>query len=225
MNTKIDTECFVLLSEGFADKNFLHQLSKESLAELSFSFPFPTDKFYSVSMFNRMLSALRADKIGLGYILGIILVADSCDDPLATFSSVQAEIKKAEWGAMPNLLEEVAFNEKGLPPIAVLTIPSATEGGGLETLYTRDLEERLPDLSKIADQFLFSEHTEVVTWNLEKQGKAKYAAMVAASHRDDPSRAASAAFRTPPTISISSAKFAPLSSRIRSICDKMTNPA
>lgn len=94
MNTKIDTECFVLLSEGFADKNFLHQLSKESLAELSFSFPFPTDKFYSVSMFNRMLSALRADKIGLGYILGIILVADSCDDPLATFSSVQAEIKK-----------------------------------------------------------------------------------------------------------------------------------
>lgn len=39
---------------------------------------------------------------------------------------------------MPNLLEEVAFNEKGLPPIAVLTIPSATEGVAWK-LYIREI--------------------------------------------------------------------------------------
>lgn len=223
MPNKIDGS-FLLLSEGSADKKFLEALTAHWLPEFSFAFPFPNDKFYAVSAFHKMLSAVRVDEVWQENGRGIILIVDSCDSPQRTFNAVISELRLAEGYGMPAREGEIAFSGTGEPPVAVLTIPEGN-AGGLESLYYDEMANRLPSLAANVSTFLASTPSDVSNWNAEKQAKARFAALVATSHRDDPSRAASAAYRRPPTIHIGSNIFRPLAERVRGLCLAMLEHA
>lgn len=215
------TSSFVILSEGTADKNFLKEICKKRMPQYSFDFPFPNDRLHSCGMFGRMLDAIQLDRPGFAGLKGIIIVADSGDDPKQVFSDIVRQIREVGGFVPPPELNDVQLSSGPLPDIAITTLPSASDTGGLETLLYKDIVRRHPDVSKLVDEFLRRHPIEVMNWNAEKQGKAHYAASVAATHQDDPSRAASYVFRDPPTIDVDSPEFTPFVSTIETFCSKL----
>ncbi|MFS0773833.1 DUF3226 domain-containing protein [Sphingomonas sp. 1P08PE] len=212
---------YILICEGEADKKFFQKLSDFWLSDLQISVPFPSGSLYSVSNYGSMLSALRADRVGFKAIKGIIITADACDDPNSTFKTILQQIDLAGDYSKPVALGTVADGENGSPPIAVLLIPHDGRPGGLETLYFQDLAARIPSIAENVQSFLGADPCKVSTWNAEKQGKAHFAAIVAATHQNDPSRAASAVFRSPPVIQIEAEAFRPIANALREICNQM----
>ena len=205
---------FALLSEGDADKNFLHQLMAYWHPAIAFCSPFPNKLFYSITQIGNMLSALRGDREGFSRLKGVLIFADSCNNPNATFGMVADQIRSAEHYAVPDGIGLVAPAQQGHPGVAVLTIPASDRPGGLETLYADELAARLPDVGSCVETFLTDQALSVSQWNAEKQGKARYGAFVAGTHQDDPSRSASFAFRTPPVVNIQSPIFEPLAQAV-----------
>lgn len=210
----------VILSEGEADKSFLKALSSKYADNNSCCFPFPNNKFHSSSMFSNMLSAIRADVIGFGMVKGVIIVADSCDSPESTLATVISQIKEAKNYPIPSKLGEVA-TEDGLPALAVVTLPGFEISGGLESLFAAEMGNRFPSVLYDAKTFLGNSPAGMDGWNTEKQAKSLYAAMVAATHRDDPSRSASFAFRSPATVMIDSEIFDPIGKILSDIIKDM----
>jgi hypothetical protein len=129
-----------------------------------------------------------------------------------------AQIKKAKYPE-PRRLGEVADKTQLHPAIAVTLIPDNVVPGGLESLFVRAILAENPWIENCVEAFLRCDQITAHTLEPEKLGKARYHSMVAALHRDDPSRAASATFRDPPVIPIASPIFKELSDRIKLFCD------
>jgi len=210
----------VIISEGEADKSFLKALAAKYIDDGICCFPFPNSKFHSSSMFSNMLSAIRADVIGFGMVKGIIIVADSCDSPTATLATVISQINEAKNYPIPSKLGEVV-TEDGLPALAVITLPGFEISGGLESLFAAEIGNRYASVFSDAKVFLGKSPAGLDGWNTEKQAKALYAVMVAATHRDDPSRSASFAFRSPATVMIDSEIFDPIGTILADIIRDM----
>ena len=211
-------ESFVILSEGDADKAFIEKLMEQRGNFPAFDFPYPNQQFHGNTAFGNMLSSLRGDPIGFARLRGILIVADSADDPAKTFKSISSQIAAAGGYGVPKRLLELASYSGAGPAIAVTLIPDDGDPGSLESLFVKDIVGRHDWIDKCVDTFLGCGNSKALGWSPEKLSKARFHSMIAAIHEDDPSRAASKVFRDPPVIDISAPCFNNLEKRIRDFC-------
>ena len=66
----------VLLCEGAADQNFFRKMIEKRTGYPPFSFLDPY-KYYGVTNFEKMLSAIQGDQKGFSRLKGILILADS----------------------------------------------------------------------------------------------------------------------------------------------------
>lgn len=217
MPTVID-QPVVILSEGMADKNFIEKFVVRRMGENRCCFPFPNNAYYSSSMFNKMLSAIKGDGFGYSQLKGVIIIADSCDSPQNTFDDIVNKMREVVGFALPQSLG-VVEKLQGVPSTCIQMLPANNKIGGLETLFNEDMAIRHKRIYDDANSFLSSAWIDQERWNAEKVGKAHYATLVAATHRDDPSRAAAHALRDPPTVNLASNAFDHIESNLRRTID------
>jgi len=98
-----------------------------------------------------------------------------------------------------------------------MLLPDEKTPGALETLLVRDITEKAPWVTVCVEQFLRCEKIEAHAWPAEKRDKARFHSLVAVLNRDDPSRAASQAFRDPtPLIAVDAPCFDDVEKRVMS---------
>ena len=195
MPLKLEAE-LVLLCEGKADQEFFRKLMEKRSGFPKFDMPFPTDKLHGNGAFGGMLETIRGDMIGFPRIKGVLIVADSTDEPAVLFKSICSQIRAAGEYGVPSKLLEVAFAINH-PAVAVMLLPDESTPGALETLLAQQIVDKAPWVTACVDQFLRCDKIDAHAWPAEKRDKARFHSMVAALHRDDPSKAASQAFRDP----------------------------
>jgi hypothetical protein len=207
-------EELVLCCEGEADRQFIRKLI-ENRGLRPFDMPFPTNQLHGNKAFGGMLEAIRGDKANFPRIKGVLIVADSADDPATLFTDICSQIRSAGGYGVPTKLLEIARSD-GHPAIAVMTLPDEATPGALESLLVREIEGKAAWVGACVDAFLRCDKIEAHSWPPEKRDKARFHSMVAALNRDDPSRAASMAFKTPnPLIEVNAACFNGVAQRIR----------
>jgi hypothetical protein len=80
-------EELVLCCEGEADRQFIRKLI-ENRGLRPFDMPFPTNQLHGNKAFGGMLEAIRGDKANFPRIKGVLIVADSADDPATLFTDI-----------------------------------------------------------------------------------------------------------------------------------------
>ena len=153
-----------------------------------------------------MLLAVQGAARGFQRLRGILIAADNSLGPEKTFAGIARQIKNAKYPE-PRGLGEVAGKTQMHPAISVTLLPDNVGSGGLESLFVRAILADHPWIENCVEAFLRCDQITAYTLEPEKLGKARYHSMVAALHRDDPSRAASATFRDPSVIPIASPVF------------------
>ena len=205
----------ILLCEGSHDKLFFSELTSRPGVP-KFDIPFPTDRLHGSSAFGGMLTALLGAGQPFQSARGVLLVADSTDDPSKVFGSIRRQIQAAGAFPLPTRLGEVALGNQGFPAIQVATLPEDTRAGCLETLYVEELERSHGGLKTCIEAFLRCDSIEAFRWPIEKADKARFHALAAALHKNNPGRAAPEIFKgRPPLISISAGIFDPVVQRLR----------
>ena len=207
----------VLLCEGLADQKFFRALMTVRKDFPPFDMLEPNNELSGAGGFQKMLVAIRGDRKGFSRIKGVLVVVDSASDPAQTFAAVRAQIAAAGY-PVPSAPLELAPAANGHPAIMVMLLPSEREQGGLETLCVRELSSRIPWVTECVDQFLKCGESTAHGWSPEKKDKARYHCMIAATNEDDPSRAVSYAFKTPPVINVAADCFDAVEQRLRVFC-------
>lgn len=209
-------ENLVLLCEGDADKNFFRKLVQKRDQLPKFDIPFPFENLGGKDAFAKMLRAIRGDRHGFARVRGVLIVADSADDPVVSFQTICDQIRQAGGYGVPTAPLEAAPGTLGHPPVAIMLLPDETTPGGLETLCIQEIAPKSPWIIPCVDQFLRCEQIQAHAWPPEKLDKARYHSMVAALNRDDPGRALSYAFKDPqPLIAVEAACFNDVELRLR----------
>jgi len=211
-------EELVLLSEGVADKVFLERIVTARGNFPKFDFPFPNDKFYGNAAFGNMLHALRGDPTGFAKLKGVLIVGDSGDKPEDAFKNIVDQIRAVGGFGVPTEPLKIGPQTAGHPAVAVMLLPDEKTPGSLESLYVEELNARHDWLEVCVNNFLACGAGKPLTWSAEKIAKAKFASGVAATHEDDPSRAAAWVFRSPPVIDVAAACYESVEDRIRDFC-------
>jgi hypothetical protein len=175
----------VLVCEGKADDCFFRKIIDERRLQ-SFNV-IPANGFEGIE---RALKGIRADPAGFVKMRGVLIAADSRDEPNATFDKVATMVRRAGY-AVPEAPLEVT-NET--PRMAVMLIPGPTRVGSLETLCVDAIIGDRAWLRDCIDAFLGCGELDALNWTPEKLSKARFCALVAATFRHDPSRATSLAF-------------------------------
>jgi hypothetical protein len=214
---KLEAE-LVLLCEGEADRQFFRKFSEKRAGLPSFDIPFPTDRLHGNTAFGDMLVAIRGDRVSFRRIKGILIIADSTEKPAVLFSSVRQQIRAAGGFGVPSRALEVA-TASGHPAVAVMLLPDENTPGALETLLAQEILHRMFWVAGCVDEFLRCDKIDAYAWPAEKRDKARFHSMVAVLHRDDPSRAASRAFREPsPLVAVEAPCFDGVAKRVRDFC-------
>lgn len=206
---------WVILCEGEADAKFLRKLrdSRDTLPkDIDIIAVDGKDRFV------KGLDGIRADARAIRMIKGVLIVADSADSPDRVFADIQTQIRASGGYGVPTHLLEKAKSDDNLPPLMVISLPDEATPGGLESLFLRDLNARFPWVTGCVNEFLACGEGKAASFSAEKKDKAKFAATVAATHEQDPSRAASWAFRDPAVIEIGAACFDGVVERLRRFC-------
>lgn len=205
----------VILCEGEADRHLLQHLCGARPNMPAFDMPFPTAQLYGCTNFGRMLEALRGNQFAYQRAKGILIVADSATNPAATFANICGQIAAVGNLAIPTGLSQLAASPNQ-PTIAVTCLPNDSTPGCLESLLACAMTAKYgTSLDACVTSFLRCDGIVAHNWNPEKRDKAKYHSMVAAKHQDDPSRAATYTFRTPPVVDILDPCFDSLAQRLR----------
>jgi len=217
------TEDFVLLCEGAADQNFFKSLTEKRQGLNGFPKFFMPDhkEHYGRAGFKKTLAAIRGTG-RLSSIKGILIVADSHDDPKVTFRYICEQIKAAEGYPIPSNPLEVA-KTAGYPAISIMLLPDEMTPGSLETLCVQLFQEKYPWIQSCIDQFLRCGQILTYSWSPEKLGKAQYQCMVAATNYEDPSKAIRWAFNGPsPILDIQSSCFDDVEKRLKEFYSTVT---
>ncbi|HLI67062.1 MAG TPA: DUF3226 domain-containing protein [Caulobacteraceae bacterium] len=203
----------LVLCEGAADQNFLRKLlaNRGGFPPVDF---LPHDAFHGRDGFGRMIATVRPLE-AFRRIRGVLIVADSHDDPEKTFKHVYRQLCAVPDIPLPEGLIDVAFNTDHTLGIGIITLPDEKTPGSLESLLARELADPNPWIDGCVDAFLSCGEGDALTWPPEKLAKARYHSMVAALHRKDPSRAASATFDKNPVIPIAGHAFDGVEQRLR----------
>lgn len=217
MPVRLEAE-LILLCEGEADRQFFRKLTEKRGGFPKFDIPFPNDGLAGSGAFSTMLTAIRGNRINFPRIRGVLIMADSTHDPAVMFNLVSQQIRAAGGYGVPSKALEVAA-VSDYPAVAVMLLPDEDTPGALETLLAQEIIEREPWVSACVDQYLRCDKIGAHAWPAEKRDKARFHSMVAALHRDDPSRAASYAFRDPmPLIAVEASCFDDVERRIKDFC-------
>jgi hypothetical protein len=221
MPVKLEAE-LVVLCEGEADRQFLRKLTEKRPGFPKIDIPFPTNVLHGSGAFASMLQAIRGDRVGFSRIRGILIIADSTDKPAALFRAVQKQIRTVGGYGVPSKALQVATSSDH-PAVAVMLLPDEKTPGALETLLVQEMVDKNPWIDTCVDQFLQCDKIDAYAWPAEKRDKAWFHSMVAALHREDPSRAASHAFRDPtPLIDVEASCFDDVERRMKDFCRAVT---
>ena len=221
---------FTLLCEGAADQNFVKELLKKRGGLPEFNFLDP-QKYYSASKFGEMLNAIQGDLKSFSRLKGVLIIADSASDPVQTVKNIREQVREA--GDFPvhkgsnKAMPEASAAPVGMPPVHITLLPTESTPGGLETLCVEVLLKKYPWAGACLEKYLTCDQIEASNWPTEKLDKARYHCLVAALHRDDPSKAVSSAFRQPkgtnakPLIDVMDPIFDNIGKRIKDFCDAL----
>lgn len=228
----------VLLSEGQADRRLMEKLVLvRRLPKFDFPWPVYGDedandtaaKLYGAGKFVDMLLALNGD-FALNpelreQIRGVLIVADAKDCPKKTFDDICDQIKRAGKFSIPTRQGEIATGEEGHPAIGVILLPGDGKPGSLETLYVRALSARHRSAARCVEAFLSCGNIDITGWNVEKQAKARFQCLVAATNREDPSKSAAHALSLKRDgdrlIKMTQSSFTPAYKAIRQFCREL----
>jgi hypothetical protein len=202
-----------ILCEGAADRNFLQRLmeSRGGFPPVDF---LPDKKFSGQGGFKPALMALEGTGVSFRKIRGILIVADSAMNPQGTFRAVCRQVRQAHF-PVPKGPLKIALATAGKPSVAIMLLPDEVTPGALESLFEQQMTVQYPWISGCVDAFLHCGASEAHSWEPEKLAKARYHSMVATAWKDDPSRAASVAFRTPAVLDIGAPTFDGVEQRLR----------
>jgi hypothetical protein len=179
----------VLLCEGLADERFFQKLIEQrGLPKF--------DVFHAEGKgkFPLLLRGIRGDPAGFSRVRGVLIVADSGDDPARSFASIRKQVKKAGSYSLPSAPSSLSI---GRPRVSILLLPIGSPGS-LESLCLRALVGRKQWLYQCLDEFLSCGQIGAMNWPPEKLAKARYCSAVAATYKRDPSQALSWAFKSRP---------------------------
>lgn len=183
----------IIICEGLADVNFFEALVQERTGLPPIDIL--RDKEGGISSFAKKLQGIRGDGHAFSKLKGVLLVADSADNPGSTFSNVCKQIRSATGYAIPTRPDELSAQVVGYPQLLVMLIPNDHEPGSLESLCNLALEEKNEHIAQCVDSFLSCETISAHQWSPEKIAKARFHSMIAALNEDDPSRAMSYVFQ------------------------------
>ena len=217
----------VLLCEGAADQNFFRRLIERRTGYPPFNFLEPRDH-HGVTAFGSMLRAIQGDQKGFSRLRGVLILADSAGNPQATFRRICRQVRCAGAFPVPTAPRVTAPPDPGanpgMPAVCIMLLPTDAQPGGLETLCVEVLLKRYPWAQDCVKSYLRCGQSGAGNWPAEKLDKARYHCLVAAIHRDDPSRAVSNAFgrsdgdRRPALIDVTDSVFDEIAQRVRDFC-------
>jgi hypothetical protein len=214
---KLEAE-LVLLCEGKADRQFFRKFLEKRSRLAKFDIPFPTEKLHGSGAFAGMLQAIRGDRVGFARVKGVLIVADSTDKPATLFKSVRDQIRAAGGYGVPSKPLEMAMATNH-PGVAIMLLPDEKTPGALETLLVREITAKAPWVTACVERFLRCDKIDAHAWPAEKRDKARFHSLVAVLNRDDPSRAASQAFRDPaPLVAVEAPCFVGVEKRLITFC-------
>jgi hypothetical protein len=212
------TKDLVLCCEGKADREFIRKMTAKRAGLPQFDMPFPTDNLHGNAAFGGMLQAIRGNRVHFPRIKGVLIVADSTECPETLFQDICAQIRGIGGYGIPSELLDVGRADDH-PAVAVMTLPDEKTPGALETLLAEEMTAKAPWIAACVDAFLHCDKVDAHCWPVEKRDKARFHSMVAALNRDDPSKAASKAFKDPtPLIDVEAPCFNDVERRIRNFC-------
>jgi hypothetical protein len=192
----------VVICEGPADKAFLKKLAiVRGLPH--FDCPWPADRDVDSEAPIKAFNLAGKDKFGVvldaleGQIIqnpeekkikGVVFVADAGDDPSQTFRSLADKIRQVKKWGVPDNPYTVKQSSSGIPSVAIILVPPDNQPGGLETLCVDFFREKRPEIFGCMEAYLKCGSISVATWNAEKQAKAKFQCLIAATNKDDPNK-------------------------------------
>ena len=209
-----------VLSEGEADARFL-----ETLARVRGNFPdffmVPHEKYHGVTGFCGMLKGLKGNPRLFERLKGVLIVADCKDNSDDTFKCMKKQVAEAGGFRVPTELLKVTDEPADQPGVFVMLLPDEKTPGALETLYTSAILLGSDWREKCLNDYLSCGKSNVLTWSAEKQAKARFHALVAASHEPDPSKAASKVFQSKDSniIDLKAQCFDSVEQRLRLFCE------
>ncbi len=221
---------FTLLCEGAADQNFVKALLKRRSGYPDFNFLDPKEH-YGATNFEKMLTAIQGDQKSFSRLKGVLIIADSASSPDQTIKEIRRQVNQAGkfplyTGSNTGTLAAPAA-AVGTPPVYITLLPTENTPGCLETLCVRVLLEPYAWANACLEKYLGCDQIKANSWSPEKLDKARYHCLVAALHREDPSKAVSNAFRQPqgpnakPLIDVMDPIFDDIAKRIKDFCDAM----
>jgi hypothetical protein len=196
---------YVLLCEGQADKKFFTKLAR-NVAHIKFDYPWPVlptedappqaRELHSRDRLGDMLDALDSYFVTfpelLNQIKGVLVVFDARDDPSAELQYVVSQFPNQFGRPVAPIVP--ARSQDGRPPVSVMWMPPGRSGGSLETLCLRAMRVTKPEVYKRMESYLGRPPIQALKWPKEKRGKARLASIIAATNRDDPTKALAYSF-------------------------------
>ncbi|MGC9261039.1 MAG: DUF3226 domain-containing protein [Phycisphaerae bacterium] len=223
----------ILLCEGAADQNFFKEMIEKRAGYPHFNYLNPTEH-YGATNFEAMLKAIQGDQKSFSRLKGILILADSATDPQKTFKNICDQVRRAGAFPVPTAPGQTALPDpnvnKGMPAVCIMLLPTDTQPGALETLCVKVLLKQYPWAQDCLNSYLKCDKIDAHNWPAEKLDKARYHCLVAAIHRDDPSKAVSNAFRAmgggskPPLIDVTDPIFDETALRINEFCGALQGP-
>lgn len=222
------TKKFLLLCEGPADQIFFQKLFDSRKID---DFDIPEHEkigsLYGWQALGKMLLAVSGDPGGYGNLKGILIVADSCDDPVKSFKRVCSKIKThGPYGShflQPNSPLSVTKQIIGHPPISIMLVPTAGTGA-LETLCVAAIFNKRAWLRSCVETYLGCGQIKALQWPAEKRDKAKLQCAIAALNQKDPNKALKHMLKQKSAIiPFRSKVFTPLIKQVRKFLDDARN--
>lgn len=221
---------FTLLCEGAADQSFFKIMLEKRGGYPPFNYLNPKEH-YGATNFDKMLQAIQGDLKSFTHLKGVLILADSASNPADTFKNICSQLKHAGKFPLPTAPGVTATPDpnvnKGMPAVRIMFLPTDTDPGCLETLCVKVLLDHYPWAEACLKTYLSCDKITAHGWPVEKLDKARYHCLVAAIHRDDPSKAVSNAFRSsgggnqPPLIDVGHPVFDETAKRIRDFCSAL----
>ena len=224
---------FQLLCEGATDWNFFENLLEKRGGYPSFN-RLDSKEHYGATNFDKMLNSIQGNQISFTRLKGILILADSATDPQKTFKNICDQVRRAGAFPVPTAPGQTALPDpnvnKGMPAVCIMLLPTDTQPGALETLCVKVLLKQYPWAQDCLNSYLKCDKIDAHNWPAEKLDKARYHCLVAAIHRDDPSKALSYAFHAtgggskPPLIDVTDPIFDETAQRISEFCGALQGP-
>lgn len=202
---RIDGPCLII-GEGSQDEAFLrHLLQNRNILGYQVGFPSPEDSSSGGrGGFGKVLSGLRV-RPDFKNIRAVVFVSDNDENPVASFSEINAQITEAGSFSVPTQPLNVVQTADH-PDLVAFMLPSTNQIGCLETLCLPAALEAWPNLRPCIEEY--SRCTDVGTWPKSKQSKMQLRCLFSAACKTDPNTSLVYAWsRNPPLIPLEHHSF------------------